>query len=138
MSYDRQFVSQQLVLQANKIPNSLCFGRVGCDNEEKEFILSFFTRCSDSELREISAFVSKKKAQEEVQKRTQEEVQKEAQEELLLLFSMERDDGIARSLSKDEMASFDFKSHHDYSLSSYSSWDSLRDVPQEVLVITFA
>ena len=76
MSYDRQFVSQQHVLQANKIPNSLCFGRVGCDNEEKEFILSFFTRCSDSELREISAFVSKKKAQEEVQKRTQEEVQK--------------------------------------------------------------
>lgn len=122
MSYDRQFVSQQLVLQANKIPNSLCFGRVGRDDEEKEFILSFFTRCSDSELREISAFVSKKKAQEEI----------------LLLFSMERDDGIARSLSKDEMASFDFKSHHDYSLSSYSSWDSLRDVPQEVLVITFA
>ena len=38
MSYDRQFVSQQLVLQANKIPNSLCFGRVGRDDEEKEFI----------------------------------------------------------------------------------------------------
>ncbi len=122
MSYDRQFVSQQLVLQANKIPNSLCFGRVGRDDEEKEFILSFFTRCSDSELLKISDFVSKKKAQEEI----------------LLLFSMERDDGIAHSLSKDEMASFDFKSHHDYSLSSYSSWDSLRDVPQEVLVITFA
>ena len=122
MSYDRQFVSQQLVLQANKIPNSLCFGRVGRDDEEKEFILSFFVRCSDSELLKISDFVSKKKAQEEI----------------LLSFSMKRDDGIAHSLSKDEMASFDFKSHHDYSLSSYSSWDSLRNVPQEVLVITFA
>ena len=66
MSYNRQFVSQQLILEAAKIPASLCFGREGKNDSNKDFILAFFVTRSDDELREISDFVTKNYKEEEV------------------------------------------------------------------------
>lgn len=121
MSYNRQFVSQQLILEAAKIPASLCFGREGKNDSNKDFILAFFVTRSDDELREISDFVTKNYKEEEV----------------LVSFFFRKSDGSAYTLSSDEMKSFDFKKWP-YKLSKLcTSWDELREIDQAIMGITF-
>ena len=121
MSYNRQFVSQQLILEAAKIPASLCFGREGKNDSNKDFILAFFVTRSDDELREISDFVTKNYKEEEV----------------LVSFFFEKSNGNSYTLSSDEMKSFDFKKWP-YKLSKLcTSWDELREIDQAIMGITF-
>lgn len=121
MSYNRQFVSQQLILEAAKIPASLCFGREGKNDSNKDFILAFFVTRSDDELREISDFVTKNYKEEEV----------------LVSFFFKKSNGNSYTLSSDEMKSFDFKKWP-YKLSKLcTSWDELREIDQAIMGITF-
>ncbi len=122
MSYNRQFVSQQLLrLGAAKIPASLCFGREGKNDAEKDFVLTFFITRSDDELREISDFVTKNYKEEEV----------------LVSFFFKKSNGNSYTLSSDEMKSFDFKKWP-YKLSKLcTSWDELREIDQAIMGITF-
>lgn len=121
MSYKRQFVSQQLILEAAKIPASLCFGREGKNDAEKDFVLTFFITRSDDELREISDFVTKNYKEEEV----------------LVSFFFKKSNGNSYTLSSDEMKSFDFKKWP-YKLSKLcTSWDELREIDQPIMGITF-
>lgn len=121
MSYNRQFVSQQLILEAAKIPASLCFGREGKNDSNKDFILAFFVTRSDDELREISDFVTKNYKEEEV----------------LVSFFFKKSNGNSYTLSSDEMKSFDFKKWP-YKLSKLcTSWDELREIDQPIMGITF-
>lgn len=121
MSYNRQFVSQQLILEAAKIPASLCFGREGKNDSNKDFILAFFVTRSDDELREISDFVTKNYKEEEV----------------LVSFFFKKSNGNSYTLSSDEMKSFDFKKWP-YKLSKLcTSWDELREIDQAIIGITF-
>ncbi len=121
MSYNRQFVSQQLILEAAKIPASLCFGREGKNDAEKDFVLTFFITRSDDELREISDFVTKNYKEEEV----------------LVSFFFKKSNGNSYTLSSDEMKSFDFKKWP-YKLSKLcTSWDELREIDQAIMGITF-
>lgn len=123
MSCNRQFVSQQLLrLGAVKIPASLCFGREGKNDTEKDFVLTFFITRSDDELREISDFVAENYKGDEV----------------LVSFFFKKSDGSAYTLSSDEMKSFDFK-NYPYQISKLcTSWDELRGIDQEVMGITFS
>lgn len=122
-SYNRQFVSQQLLrLGAAKIPASLCFGREGKNGPEKNFVLTYFITRSDDELRKISDFVAENYGDVD---------------EVLVLFSFKKSDGSAYTLSSDEMKSFDFK-NYPYQISKLcTSWDELRGIDQEVMEITF-
>ena len=121
MSYNWQFVSQQLILEAAKIPASLCFGREGKNDAEKDFVLTFFITRSDDELREISDFVTKNYKEEEV----------------LVSFFFKKSNGNSYTLSSDEMKSFDFKKWP-YKLSKLcTSWDELREIDQAIMGITF-
>ena len=121
MSYNRQFVSQQLILEAAKIPASLCFGREGKNDSNKDFVLAFFVTRSDDELREISEFVTKNYKEEEV----------------LVSFFFKKSNGNSYTLSSDEMKSFDFKKWP-YKLSKLcTSWDELREIDQAIMGITF-
>ena len=121
MSYNRQFVSQQLILEAAKIPASLCFGWEGKNDSNKDFILAFFVTRSDDELREISDFVTKNYKEEEV----------------LVSFFFKKSNGNSYTLSSDEMKSFDFKKWP-YKLSKLcTSWDELREIDQAIMGITF-
>ena len=121
MSYNRQFVSQQLILEAAKIPASLCFGREGKNDSNKDFVLAFFVTRSDDELREISDFVTKNYKEEEV----------------LVSFFFKKSNGNSYTLSSDEMKSFDFKKWP-YKLSKLcTSWDELREIDQAIIGITF-
>ncbi len=121
MSYNRQFVSQQLILEAAKIPASLCFGREGKNDAEKDFVLTFFITRSDDELREISDFVAENY---------------DDGDEVLVSFFFKKSDGSAYTLSSDEMKSFDFK--NPYRISKLcTSYDELREVEQEILAIGF-
>ncbi len=123
MSYKRQFVSQQLILEAAKIPASLCFGREGKNDAEKDFVLTFFITRSDDELREISDFVAENY---------------DDGDEVLVSFFFKKSDGSAYTLSSDEMKSFDFK-NYPYQISKLcTSWDELREIDQEVMGITFS
>ena len=120
MSYNRQFVSQQLILEAAKIPASLCFGREGKNDAEKDFVLTFFITRSDDELREISDFVTKNYKEEEV----------------LVSFFFKKSNGNSYTFS-DEMKSLDFKKWP-YKLSKLcTSWDELREIDQAIMGITF-
>ena len=123
MSYNRQFVSQQLLrLGAVKIPASLCFGREGKNDAEKDIVLSFFITRSDDELREISDFVAENYKGDEV----------------LVSFFFKKSDGSAYNLSSDEAKSFDFRSYP-YQISKLcTSWDPLREIDQEIMGITFS
>lgn len=124
MSYNRQFVSQQLLLpsQAAEIPASLCFGREGNNDAEKDLVLSFFITRSDDELREISDFVAENYKGDEV----------------LVSFFFKKSDGSAYTLSSDEAKSFDFR-NYPYEISKLcTSWDELREIDQEVMGITFS
>ena len=124
MSYNRLFVSQQLIpLGAAKIPASLCFGREGKNDAENnlDFVLSFFITRSNDELREISNFVAENYKGDEV----------------LVSFFFKKSDGSAYTLSSDEAKSFDFRSYP-YQISKLcTSWDELRQIPQEIMGITF-
>lgn len=124
MSCNRQFVSQQLLrLGAVKIPASLCFGREGKNDTEKDFVLTFFITRSDDELREISDFVAENY---------------DDGDEVLVSFFFKKSDGSAYTLSSDEMKSFDFK-NYPYQISKLcTSWDELRGIDQEVMGITFS
>ena len=124
MSYNRQFVSQQLLrLGAVKIPAFLCFGREGKNDAEKDFVLTFFITRSDDELREISDFVAENY---------------DDGDEVLVSFFFKKSDGSAYTLSSDEMKSFDFK-NYPYQISKLcTSWDELREIDQEVMGITFS
>lgn len=124
MSCNRQFVSQQLlILKAAKIPASLCFGREGKNDAEKDFVLTFFITRSDDELREISDFVAENY---------------DDGDEVLLSFFFKKSDGSAYTLSSDEAKSFDFK-NYPYQISKLcTSWDELREIDQEVMGITFS
>lgn len=124
MSCNRQFVSQQLLrLGAVKIPASLCFGREGKNDPEKDFVLTFFITRSDDELREISDFVAENY---------------DDGDEVLVSFFFKKSDGSAYTLSSDEMKSFDFK-NYPYQISKLcTSWDELREIDQEVMGITFS
>ena len=123
MSYNRQFVSQQLLrLGALKIPASLCFGREGKNDAEKDFVLSFFITRSDDELREISDFVAENYKGDEV----------------LVSFFFKKSDGSAYNLSSDEAKSFDFRSYPYHISKLCTSWDPLREIDQEIMGITFS
>lgn len=122
MSYDRQFVSQQLILQSDKIPPSVCFGRKGTEDAEKNFVLAFFVTRTPEELSEISEFVSANYL---------------GKSEVLLCFFMKRDDGTASTLTSEEMKTFDFRKYPIKLSVLPPTWDNLRNIVQPLVGITF-
>ena len=118
-TYDRNFIRDYFVFKAEQINPAFCIGRrKNPDSELVNFALRFFMGLSAEELDNINALVDPK------------------EDEVLIEFFKEVEGKNPEVLTEDERKAFDF-SREWYSHRMSTSWDELREVPQNMLAIVF-